>query len=93
MTDKLTSVKGLLALAAVLLALNLVANLASRPAEPTMLPAILASRADANQAIRLENMFVTTNNSGDTIYIWQPGRFVNDSYESVRVDRYTYRGD
>ena len=79
--------RGMLALIAILLAVNAVVMIA-RPgvAQPDhMIP-----RVTAGGIIALEGpMIATTNEQGDALYIWRPGRMVNGEYESVSVRRYT----
>jgi hypothetical protein len=79
----------MLGVVAVLLALNLAAQLARREAPgPVLLP-----QAQAGNVLRIEGpQFVTTNEDGSVLTIWELGRHVGGSYESVKVQSFDATG-
>ncbi|MBX3729652.1 MAG: hypothetical protein KF858_10750 [Candidatus Sumerlaeia bacterium] len=85
---KRSPLHGLLALIAVLLALNLVVS-ALRPAAPVA----VFPTAQASMILKTEGpQFITTNQEGNVIHVWELGRFVGDGYESVKVQSFNSSG-
>lgn len=81
---------GFMALIAVLLALNLAAILmgGERPVRPAIVPT-----AGAGQVLRVEGpQYLTTNEKGNVLTIWELGRNVGGKYESVTVQAFDSTG-
>lgn len=84
------TLQGLLVLIAVLLALNLAALLA----RPEGAPAVLLPQAQAGTVLKMDGpQFVTTNQEGSVITLWELGRYVGDGYESVKVRSFDSSGN
>lgn len=84
---ELSRSRGMLALIAILLAVNVVVMVA-RPGAAQ--PDHMIPRVTAGGIIALDGPIIaTTNEQGDVLYLWRPGRLVNGEYESVNVRRYT----
>jgi hypothetical protein len=84
------SLKPILVVIAALLAANLVFSLwrADRPTAATIVPSVQAGEVLRQQG----DMLFTTNEAGDTLYVWQFGRFVGDGYESIDARVYRAAG-
>lgn len=84
------SFQGLLVLIAVLLAANLgvVLSRGSQASGQGIVPQI-----QAGSVLKLDGpTVVTTDEQGDTLYIWQLGAYVGDGYETVKARAYEASG-
>lgn len=89
--DTARSIRGLLVLVAVLLAANLAATLAGGNTATDR--SVSVRGLQAGDVLRIDGaQLATTNEQGDTLYIWQLRRYVNNRYAEVDVDRYQYSG-